>query len=188
MDLTQEETQLLNIFRSLHKKYRDDTYNKYKRINPFIEDIFDWKERGKFWTKHDNVTVYNSTTIHGDVKIGKNTWIGPYCSLDGTAELVIGDNCSIALGCQILTHDSVKWALSGGKSKYESEKILIGNCCFLGSFSVITKGIKIGDHSLVGANAVVTKSFPPYSIIAGVPAKKIGKVIINSGDVNLEYF
>ena len=181
---------LLKLFLfELSKEERSKTKDKYNRINPLYEDIIDWKERGEYIAgKGSNVTIYNSTTVVGDVKIGENTWIGPFCSLDGYQELKIGKNCSISAGCQILTHDSAKWALSNGIEKYEYANTKIGDNCFLGSHSVITKGVTLGNHCLVGAGAVVTKSFDNNSIIAGIPAKKIGIVIIKeNGNVHYEY-
>ena len=41
------------------------------------------------------MTIYDSTTVVGDVKIGENTWIGPFCSIDGGGGLEIGENCDI---------------------------------------------------------------------------------------------
>jgi acetyltransferase-like isoleucine patch superfamily enzyme len=174
----------------LQKQLGDQTRAKFKRINPFVEDLTDWKERGAYWLGEDkNVTIYNSTTLVGDVSIGENTWIGPYCSLDGTAGLSIGKNCSISLGCQILTHDTAKWALSGGKMPYEYGPTKIGDNCFLGSYVVVLKGITIGNHCLVGAGAVVTHDVPDFSVVLGVPGKVAGKVKLDSeGLVTIEIF
>ena len=188
MALNEKQIELMNDLKSLQLALRDETYSKYKRINPFSEDICDWKERGFFWSNNLNVTVYNSVTIVGDVKIGENTWIGSFVNLDGTGGLEIGRNCSISSGCQILSHDTVAWAVSGGREGYSYEKTAIGDNCFLGTHSIVTKGVCIGKESIVGAGAVVTKSFPDNSILAGVPAKLIGKTIVNSnGKVTFEY-
>ena len=51
--------------------------------------------------------------------------------------------------------------------------VLIEDDVWCGSNVVILKGVTIGHGSIVAAGAVVTKSFPPYSIIGGVPAKLI---------------
>lgn len=174
----------------LHRKLRDKTSANYNRINPFSEDLFDWKERGEYWAgEGKNVTIYNTTTVVGDVTIGANTWVGPYCALDGSGGLRIGTYCSISSGVQIITHDTVRWALSGGKAEREIASITIGNCCFLGSHAVITKGVSVGDHCLVAAGAVVTNDIPSFSIAAGIPAKIIGEVTCNDdGQVSLKYF
>jgi len=187
LDLDEDLKLLLTQLKRLHYKLREHTKKKYKRINPFAEDLFDWKEKGAFWGGK-NVTVYDSTTISGDVTIGDHTWIGPFCSIDGSGGLKIGRYCSISAGTQILTHDTVKFSLSGGKCEYEYAPVTIGDCCFLGIHSIILKGVKLGKHCLVGANSLVNRSFGDYSIIAGVPAKKIGEVRVEKDDVELIYF
>jgi acetyltransferase-like isoleucine patch superfamily enzyme len=173
----------------LHRRLREQTLHAHTRINPFVEDLFDWKERGASWPgAGKGVTIYNSTTVVGDVTIGDETWIGPYCSLDGTGGLRIGHHCSISLGCQLLTHDTAKWALSGGIADYERAPTVIGDCCFLGTLAVVTKGVTIGDHCLAAAGAVVTADVAPNTIVAGVPARPIGRVSVgDGGDVELRY-
>lgn len=180
---------LHNRLSQLYKAVREETRDKFQRLNPFYEDLFDWKERGVFWTRQEkNVTIYNSTTLIGNVLLGENTWVGPFCMLDGSGGLTIGSYCSLATGCQLLTHDTVKWALSGGRAAYEHAPTAIGNCCFIGTHAVILKGVTLGDHVLVGAGAVVTKDVPANTIVGGVPARPIGRVHIGSdGEVSLSY-
>jgi acetyltransferase-like isoleucine patch superfamily enzyme len=182
-------TALWGDLRRLREHLRERTRLDYGRLNPFYEDLFEWKERGAYWLGEDKgVTIYNSTTVVGDVSIGKNTWVGPFCSLDGTGGLRIGKNCSISAGCQLLSHDTVKWALSGGREAYEYAPVSVGDCCFLGVHAVVVKGVSIGKHCLVAAGAVVTRDVPDYSIVAGVPARVIGAVrVAEGGHVTLEY-
>ena len=187
--LDSKSQKLLNDLQSLHEELRGNTTSNYGRINPFVEDLFSWKERGDFAAKKKdaNITIYNSTTIVGNVDIGDNTWIGPYCSLDGKGGLRIGSHCSISLGTQILTHDTVKWALSSGKHPYEYASTSIGNNCFIGSHAVISKGVTIGDFCVIGAGAIVLKNIESHSIVAGVPARKIGVVKIINDNFELVY-
>jgi maltose O-acetyltransferase len=53
------------------------------------------------------------------------------------------------------------------------KEVKIGNDVWIGTRVVMLPGVEIGDHSIIGAGAVVTKSFLPNSIIGGVPAKLI---------------
>ena len=87
-----------------------------------------------------------------------------------------------------MTHDSVRWALSGGKVPYEYAPVRIGNNGFIAIKSMITKGVTIGDHCLIAAVAIVTQDIPSYSIAAGVPARIIGRVKVDGDQVELEYF
>jgi len=193
-DLNLEELSLdeeLLIFweklQALHFKLRDYTKRKYNRVNPFIEDLFEWKEKGRF-LGGKNVTMYDSATIAGDVTIGDNTWIGPFCEIDGTGGLKIGSYCSISYGVNILTHDTAKWSLSGGKEPYEYDSVSIGDCCFIGVNAIILRGVRIGDHCLIGAHSLVNIDIPDFSIAVGVPARVIGGVEIINEKTNLRYF
>ena len=60
------------------------------------------------------------------------------------------------------------------KKSVLSEPIYIGDFVWIGANAVILPNVKIGNYCIVGAGAIVTKSFPDYSIIAGNPAKIIG--------------
>lgn len=53
--------------------------------------------------------------------------------------------------------------------------VVIGNDVWIGSNVTMIAGVKIGDGAVVAAGAVVTKDIEPYTIVAGVPAKKIGQ-------------
>ena len=177
-NLTEDEVDLLNKILSIQKKLWSYTLKKFRRINPTMEDITDWKEKGKFLFGEKNITVYDSSTITGDVEIGKNTWVGPFTALDGTGGLKIGENCSISSKVNIVSHDSIKWALSGGMDSYEYAPISIGDNCFIGTGAFIGKGVSIGNNCLIAANSVVTNDVEDYSIVGGTPARKIGDVIV----------
>jgi acetyltransferase-like isoleucine patch superfamily enzyme len=188
ISLTDRQRQLLEDLRALHFHLRTETRQRFARINPFIEDLFSWKERGRHWVGEDRgVTIYNSTTVNGDVEIGEGTWIGPFCSLDGTGGLSIGAHCSISAGVYLLTHDTVRWTLTGGDAPADYSATQIGDRCFVGTGAVIMRGVTIGDASVVGAGAVVTRDVPAGTIVAGVPARRIGVVVTAGDEVRLEY-
>src|ERR1700745_1035295 len=61
-------------------------------------------------------TMYDNVLVLGNVSVGRNTWIGPGCILDGSGgSLEIGDWCSISAGAQIYTHNTVNRSVSLGK-------------------------------------------------------------------------
>lgn len=187
--MSDDKYSILNELDLLHKGLRKTVKEKWDRNLPFADELFDRWERAKFLGFGENSSVYDSCLIIGSVKVGKNTWIGPFTVLDGSGGLEIGDNCSISSGVQIYSHDSVNWALSGGIVPYEKNSVKIGNCCYIGPQSIISKGVKIGDHSLIGAQCLVNSNIPNNSIVFGVPGKICGTVeILSSGVINLNYF
>jgi acetyltransferase-like isoleucine patch superfamily enzyme len=105
------------------------------------------------------------------VKIGRNTWIGPFTVLDGSGDLIIGDNCSISAGVQIYTHDTVEWATSGGIKKAQYAPVTIGSCCYIGPNVIISKGVTIGDGCVIGANSFVNADVASGMKAWGTPAK-----------------
>lgn len=110
----------------------------------------------------------------GNVNIGEKVWIGPFCVIDGEYDKVsIGDGVNISSGTQILTHDTVKRCVTGGRyNQIEHAPTKIGNYVYIGTNAVILKGSIIGDYCIIAAGSVVKEfsNFPPFSLIAGVPA------------------
>jgi len=174
---------------SLYKKQRNEIKKKWDRVLPFNELFINRWEKAKFLKGKSGSSIYDNSFVFGKVSIGKNTWIGPYSILDGSGgKLTIGDYCSISTGVQIYTHNSVNWALTGGKAKYEKKSVKIDNNCYVGPNSIISMGSSIGKCSIIGSLSFVNSKIPPYSIAFGSPAKIVGKVIVKGSKVKFEYF
>lgn len=109
-------------------------------------------------------------------------------------KLKIGKFCSIACGAKFLfnsANHTVKslstypfpiffeeWGLDVKDitSAWDNKgDIVIGNDVWIGYEAVIMSGVTIGDGAIIGTRAVVTKDVPPYTIVGGVPAKRIRK-------------
>lgn len=170
---------LWNRILSLYKKLQREMHEKWHRDLPLEELLFDRWERAQSLGFGEGTSIYHNSYVYGDVKVGKNTWIGPFTLLDGGGGLEIGNFCSISAGVQIYTHDSVKWAVSGGEAPYEKAPVIIHDCCHIGAMSVIAKGVEIGPHSIVGAGSFVRETVPPYTVVSGVPAEVIGTVHVH---------
>jgi acetyltransferase-like isoleucine patch superfamily enzyme len=182
MDRKKLKQEILEIFR----EFRDHRRLKWKRVLPIGDEISDRWEKATYLGFGKGTSIYDSSLVIGDVKVGENTWIGPFTVLDGSGGLEIGDNCSIASGAQIYSHETVFWALSGGKMEYTRAKTRIGNCCYIGPNSIVSKGVSIGNYCLIGANSLVNVDLSDYSIAIGSPCKVVGTVKIDDqGYANL---
>ncbi len=164
---------LLNIFIKIVHSKRSWVREKFDRVLPLNEILTDRWEKAAYLGFGKGTSIYDSSIVFGKVKVGQNTWIGPHTILDGTGSLSIGNNCSVSAGVQIYTHDSVQWAVSGGKMPYEYAPVIIGDNCYIGPNSIISKGITIGQGCIVGSNSFVNQSFPAKSKVAGSPAKQV---------------
>ncbi|CAB1065096.1 hypothetical protein D1BOALGB6SA_9893 [Olavius sp. associated proteobacterium Delta 1] len=161
----------INVLISLLRTKIKKKWNRYLPINEMFSDRL---EKSKFMGFGPDTSIYDSSLVFGDVTIGEHTWVGPFTILDGSGGLSIGDNCSISSGVQIYTHDSVAWAISGGETKIDIAPTQIGSRCYIGPNSIISKGVTIGDGSIIGAMSLVTENIPPNSKAHGIPAKVIG--------------
>jgi acetyltransferase-like isoleucine patch superfamily enzyme len=124
------------------------------------------------------IREYAGVRFFPKIDIGSDVYIGPNLYIVCVGALTIGDGA--VLSEYVYLHDSnhgfdpecgpimQQRLVHGGD-------ITIGRDCFLGFRAAILPGVKLGDHCVVAMGAVVTKSFPPYSMVAGVPAVLIKK-------------
>ncbi len=166
----------LKDIQEAYQKLRGRMRAKWHRDLPIWEMLFSRFERAQSLGFGKGTSVHHSAHVYGSVKVGEDTWIGPYVILDGSGGLEIGSHCSISAGVQAYTHDSVDWAISGGKEKYPKAPTKIGDDCYIGPNSVIAKGVTIGDHVMVGALSFVNRDVPAWTRVAGSPAKVVGTV------------
>lgn len=107
-----------------------------------------------------------------NLAVGSNSVIGDHAILDARGGLRIGSRVCLSSWVAIWTgqHDwqSIDFA-------YDAAPVSIGDYAWLSFRSVILPGVCVGEGAVVAAGAVVTKDVPPYSLVAGVPAKVIGE-------------
>lgn len=125
----------------------------------------------------DNVRIAKRCSVFGSpdnlLEIGSDTYIGMNSLLNGfAARLTIGCNVSIAQNVNIMV-DSGPNASKVLQKIFPVDKrpVTIGNHAWIGTGSIIMPGVTLGDYCVVAANSYVNKSFDPFTVIGGNPAK-----------------
>jgi acetyltransferase-like isoleucine patch superfamily enzyme len=138
----------------------------------------------KFFDINNSIpwSVHYSSTVQGKIKIGKNVWrsfaSSSGCYIQGANGIEIGDDTIFAPGVKIISSNHNPSNLD---EFVKTDPIRIGRNSWIGANAVILPGIQLGDHVIVGAGAIVTHSFPSYSVIAGNPAR-----LLRTENKNLE--
>lgn len=126
----------------------------------------------------------------GIIFIDSDVYIGDDTLISCVDRIEIGKMTLIAHGVQIFDNDShplnssdrerdwyiSKNRLTEPRPMIASAPIKIGENVWIGFNSIITKGVAIGDGSIIAAGSVVTKNVPPYTLVAGNPARVIRSV------------
>ena len=134
----------------------------------------------------------------GKVTVGKRTYIGGGTTLISRSLIQIDDDVTIAWGVWIYDHNShsldwkervndttrIREDIKAGRefidsknwSVVDTKPIHICDKVWIGFNAIILKGVTIGEGAIVGAGAVVTKDVPPYTVVAGNPARVVKKL------------
>lgn len=104
--------------------------------------------------------------------IDENSIIGDRCELDARGSVLIGKNCNLSSEVHIWTgqHDP-----KGVHFEYVVKPVVIKDRCWISSNTIVLPGVTMGEGSVLAAGGVLTRDTEPFSIYAGVPAKKIGE-------------
>ena len=106
------------------------------------------------------------------VKIGDHSIIGHNAVLDARERIVIGENINI--GSQVMV-----WTLQHDYNdpdfRTKGGKVVIEDFAWISTRALILPNVTIGRGAVVAAGAVVTTDVPPYTVVGGIPARKIGE-------------
>ena len=134
----------------------------------------------------------------GNLSLGEGAWIESGCTLQcPDAPLTIGTGCfmnknvritsgpggacsigdNVTIGPNVVietaTHNHDRTDIPINAQGVSFKPISIGDDVWIGANAVVTQGVSVGRGSIVGAGAVVTRDVDPYTVVAGVPARKI---------------
>ncbi len=134
----------------------------------------------RFFYRLAGMKIGKDSTIHmgarffvpHHITIGEGTLIGDHIFLDGRADLSIGNHVDIA--SEVMIYNS-EHDLTDETNKAIEGSVKIGDYVFIGPRAIIMPGVTIGKGAVVAGGAVVTKDVPEKTIVAGIPAKEIGK-------------
>ena len=104
--------------------------------------------------------------------IGRGILMAPYVQL--SVDTKISDNCILLANCFIGHDSTLERYVSIANHATVGARVLIERGCHIGTNSTIRQGVNIGEFSIIGVGSVVLHDVPPYSIVAGNPAKVIG--------------
>jgi acetyltransferase-like isoleucine patch superfamily enzyme len=111
----------------------------------------------------------------GLVEIGAKTVMGQECTISAYRHVRIGEQCVIADRAMFIDfdHGVVEVERPIRKQGIYMRDVEVGSNVWIGYGACILRGTRVGDNSIVGTNAVVTKDVAANSVVAGVPAKVI---------------
>lgn len=115
------------------------------------------------------------TDVSPHIRFGDGVTLQQNCHVTAAGGLSVGAGTTILFDVMItdMDHCSDQIGVSIIKQPIMTSETRIGRNCFIGSGARILAGTTLGEQCVVGANAVVRGTFPPYSVIAGVPGRII---------------
>ena len=156
---------LVNPFR--HRRGRGSIIRWSTRLDVLPYNRFDLGDRS---IVESFATVNNAI---GDVVIGKHSLVGVYNSILGPVS--IGDHVMLAPHVVLsgLNHSFEDVTLPISRQPTTTRAIVVEDGAWIGANTIVTAGVRIGRNSVVAGGSVVTRDVPPFSVVAGNPAKLV---------------
>ena len=144
-------------------------------------------EKGALILKPESVRIGSNVYVghyailrgydRGDMVIGDDTWIGQFCYINSAGGVEIGSRVGIGPSVKIMSsmHSEEGRHVPVLLCDLEFAKVTIEDDSDIGMGAIILPGVTVGRGSIVGAGSVVTRDVEAYTVVAGVPARKIGE-------------
>lgn len=129
----------------------------------------------------DNMVIKSGAKIcacneKATIKMGARTTFGYHSFIFASEKVEIGEDCLIAPFVYIVDSDhNIDRSKNINQQPNQTAPVYVGNDVWIGTGAKILKGVRIGDGAVVAAGALVKDDVEPYSIVGGIPAKKISE-------------
>ena len=130
----------------------------------------------------EGVKQYNGMSFCPQIEIGDNVSIEQNLHLTCANRISIGKNTAIAANVTItdIHHPYSDVNLPIERQDIKVKEVIIGEECKIYNNVVLLPGVHIGKHVTIGANSVVNKDIPDYSVVVGIPAKVVKRYDLNN--------
>lgn len=157
------ETDYMNFYRTLHRK-----------INGICIKVRSFHYRLLIATAGKNFRVLGAIKVYSPelLSIQNGVSLNEGVVLNARGGLTIGNDVHISPGA-IINTGGLNYKKFGTERKHLKQPVDIQNGVWIGSGAIINPGVTIGENSVIGSGAVVTKDVPKNSIAVGVPASVI---------------
>jgi maltose O-acetyltransferase len=109
---------------------------------------------------------------YGDgITIGSRTFVNFNCTMLDAAPIVVGDECLLASGVQLITATHPVDPVPRREAIEQALPVTVADGVWLGAGAIVCPGVSIGENTVVGAGSVVTRDLPPGVVAYGNPAR-----------------
>jgi acetyltransferase-like isoleucine patch superfamily enzyme len=160
---------ILNYFQFIKETRNTQTPITFKMW--FYQRVLGFNKSAYWPMHHSSYAAMTSKVLCG---IETSPGYMPGCYIQALNGIIIGDYTQIAPNVGLISSNH---KVEDNRNHVKVKPIVIGKYCWIGMNAIILPEVELGDFTVVGAGAVVTKSFPEgYCVIAGNPAKKIKEI------------
>lgn len=163
-------SKMRNKAKILCQKFNTIPYENEEEKKAIINELIP-NNKGNFWIEPTFFCDYGV-----NIKLGNNFYANHNLVILDCCEIIIGDN--VLIGPNVSIYGAYHPLDFETRNKYleYGKKITIGNNVWIGGNVVILPGVEIGDNTVIGAGAVVTKSCEANSVYVGNPARKVKNI------------
>lgn len=164
------KSKILYLFYIALFRFTPEDYRPYSLFFPLLRN---WLVKSFVNSCGKNIRVKHNADISPNIWIGNESELGTRCMIQGN--ISIGSNVIMGPDVKIYArnHKYERIDIPIQKQGKHYFKTMIGDDVWIGANSIVTAGVKVGNHVIVAAGSVVTKDIPDYAIVGGAPARVI---------------
>lgn len=160
----------------------NESLNYFCHSSSYVDDNVNIGEKTKIWHYthiQSGAVIGKQCSLGQNVNIGNNVKIGNYVKIQNNVSIYEGVELEDYVFCgpsMVFTNIKNPRSEFPQKGTNYYSKTLVKKSASIGANATIVCGVTIGEYSMIGSGAVVTKDVPPFALVIGNPAKIVGSV------------